>query len=298
MKIITTVNEMQKISTSLRKNNSKIACVPTMGYFHEGHASLMRRAKELADVLITTLFVNPTQFGPNEDFERYPRDFDRDSKIAADNGTDFLFYPSVKEMYPYKYNTEVKISGISEKFEGAFRPTHFNGVATVVAKLFNATLPDIALFGQKDYQQTLVIRQLVKDLLFPIDIVIAPTFRQSDGLAMSSRNVYLSSEERSKASTVYQALEQAKAAIELGEKRRKILNAIMHQVLRATSAFKIDYASAANADNFEEPEEFMPSQRIVLLIAAYLGKTRLIDNCVVTVPSSISLNPESFIEGV
>jgi pantoate--beta-alanine ligase len=296
MKIVKTVREMQQLSDKLRENKTKIACVPTMGYFHDGHVSLMKRGKELADVVVTTLFVNPTQFAPNEDFEDYPRDFERDANLAEAAGVDILFNPSVKEMYPDGYNTFVQIKGVTDKFEGQRRPTHFNGVATVVSKLFNAVKPHIAIFGQKDYQQTLVIKQLTKDLLFDIKIHVAPTQRQSDGLAMSSRNVYLSTEQRSKASAIYEALQQGITAIESGEKRRKIINATMQNVLRQVQAFQIDYCSAANAEDFDEPEEFLPGQKIVLLIAAYMGKTRLIDNAVCTSPSGISPNPEKFIE--
>lgn len=296
MKIVKTVREMQQLSDKLRANNTKIACVPTMGYFHDGHISLMNRGKELADVVIATIFVNPTQFAPNEDFSEYPRDPERDAKLAEEAGVDIFFNPSVDEIYPGGYGTVVQINGVSEKFEGERRPKHFNGVATVVAKLFNATKPHIAIFGQKDYQQTLVIKQLTRDLLFDIKIIIAPTKRQSDGLAMSSRNVYLSTEQRSKAGTIYQALQDAKQSVENGEKRRKVLNGIMQNIIRKAQAFQIDYCLAANAENFEEPEEFLPGQKIVFLIAAYMGKTRLIDNALCTVPSGISTNPDKFVE--
>ena len=298
MKIITKINEMQTIADDIRCENKSIAIVPTMGFLHEGHAGLIRRANELADVVVTSLFVNPTQFAPNEDFERYPRNFEKDCKIAEECNSSFLFYPDISEMYPSDYNTMLQISKITNKFEGSFRPNHFNGVATIVAKLFNSTKPHIAIFGQKDYQQTLVIKQLVKDLNYNISIVISPTRRENDGLAMSSRNTYLKPEERMLANILFFTLEKAIHAIEKGERKRKIINAIMHNSLRTISSIMIDYASAADSDTLDEPEEFLPNQRIVLLIAVYLGKTRLIDNALVTIPSNISSNPIFFVEGI
>lgn len=284
MEVVRTVKEMQAVANKLRSDGKSIACVPTMGYLHEGHISLITRAKELADIAVATLFVNPTQFAPNEDFSRYPRDFDRDSKLCEQAGLDYLFAPTETEMYPEGYNTDIRILGISEKFEGVFRPTHFNGVATVVAKLFNAVRPDLAVFGQKDYQQTLVVKQMVRDMLMGVSIVVAPTVRESDGLAKSSRNIYLSAEQRQIALTLHNALNDAIAAIESGEKRRKVINGIMHNTIRTAGAFQIDYASSADATNLDEPETFASGQKIVLLIAAYLGKTRLIDNHLITLP--------------
>jgi pantoate--beta-alanine ligase len=294
MEVITKIKEMQIVVDYLRASGKKIACVPTMGYLHEGHLSLVKRAKEIADVVIVTLFVNPTQFGPNEDYNRYPRDFAKDKANCEQAGVDFILHPEVQEMYPSGYNTEINIREISKKFEGAFRPIHFNGVATIVSKLFMATKPHYALFGQKDYQQTLVIKQMARDLLIDVAIVIAPTIRELDGLAKSSRNIFLSESERKNATNIYKALELAAEEIHKGEKRRKVINGIMHNVLRSAGAFHIDYAMSADADTLDEPEEFLSGQRIVLLIAAYLGKTRLIDNYIVSLPSSISSRPERF----
>lgn len=283
MEIIRLVSEMQKISEGHKKNNKKVAFVPTMGYFHDGHTTLMKKAREYGDVVIASLFVNPTQFAPNEDFTRYPRDFERDCKMASEAGVDYLFNPDVSEMYPQGYKTEIKIGEVTTKFEGQFRPTHFDGVATVVAKLFNATKPDFAIFGQKDYQQTLVIKKLVKDLLFDTRIIVSPTIREHDGLAKSSRNIYLSSEEREDALVLSRALDVAIGEISNGVRNRIKINAIMHNQLRKVSGIRIDYASSALADDLSEPEEFMPDTKIVLLIAVYIGKTRLIDNALVTV---------------
>ncbi|MCX7737687.1 MAG: pantoate--beta-alanine ligase [Candidatus Kapabacteria bacterium] len=284
MEIIKTVREMQEISIEQKQKGKNIGFVPTMGYLHEGHLSLIRKAKEMSDIVITSIYVNPTQFAPNEDFSRYPRDFERDKELAEKAGSDFIFYPSDNEMYPNGFDTMVLVDTVTKKFEGEKRPTHFNGVATVVTKLFNAVMPNIAFFGQKDYQQTLVIKKLVEDLLFPISIYIVPTLRQSDGLAMSSRNVYLSTYERTRADIIYRTLITAKEAILKGEKRRKIINAIMLNSLRSEPLVKIDYASAADANDLSEPEEFNSGQLVVLLIAVYIGKTRLIDNMLVTIP--------------
>lgn len=287
---------MQSVAEEIRMQGKKIAVVPTMGYLHEGHASLMQKASQLADVTISTLFVNPTQFAPNEDFERYPRDFDRDSAIASDNGVSILFNPEVKEMYPDYFSTMIAMSGIVKKLEGVHRPSHFQGVATIVAKLFNTTKPHFAVFGQKDYQQTLVIKQLVRDMNFDVKIVIAPTVRESDGLAMSSRNVYLRDGERPDSLVICAALANAIKAIEDGERNRKVINAIMHQTLRTVQSVRIDYASSCDADTLDEPETFLPGEHVVLLIAAYVGRTRLIDNAILTIAEQDNIKPFFFVD--
>ncbi|MFP4529014.1 MAG: pantoate--beta-alanine ligase [Candidatus Kapaibacterium sp.] len=296
MRIIETVQEMQALSDAHRARGKRIIVVPTMGYLHEGHMSLMRRAAEMGDIVITTLFVNPTQFGPNEDFERYPRNFERDVQLAEESGCDYLFYPSVQEMYPEGYSSYVMLHGITDKFEGAIRPKHFNGVATVCAKLFNITKPHAAIFGQKDYQQTLVVKRFVRDLDFDVEIIVLPTVRESDGLAMSSRNTYLSDEDRSKAGILFAALEKARKAIVTGERRRKTINGIMHNVLRSEPTMKIDYASAADSETLDEPEVFIDGQRIVMMIACYLGRTRLIDNMLINIPEDPSVRKYNFEE--
>lgn len=284
MKIITKVAEMQKISESHKQNGERVVCVPTMGFFHKGHLSLMEIAREYGDIVVVTLFVNPTQFGPNEDYERYPRNFQRDSELAESVGVDYLFAPTVEEMYPDGYSTKIVVSKFTDKFEGVKRPGHFDGVATIVTKLFHATKPDVAIFGQKDYQQTFVVKQLVKDLLFDIQIVVAPIYREPDGLALSSRNVYLSPEERSVAAEIYKALTKGIDAIKNGEKRRKVINSIVLEHLRKVNQFYIDYVAAVNGEDLTEPEEFKSGEKVVILVAVYLGKTRLIDNMLVTVP--------------
>ncbi len=285
---------MQQISFENKLKGYKTAVVPTMGYLHEGHLSLIKRGKELADIVITTLFVNPTQFAPNEDFNKYPRDYDRDFQLCKDYGCDYIFFPEVADMYPKGFNTSIHISGITDKFEGEFRPTHFQGVATIVAKLFNATKPDFAIFGQKDYQQTLLLKRLAIDLDFGIEIDVAPTVREIDGLAMSSRNTYLTPDLRSKATVLFFALEEVKKMISTGETTRKTINSTLLVTLKSVPEVKIDYAASALASSLEEPEHFFPGDEIVVLIALYLGKTRLIDNAVIKIP--YRLNEENFIK--
>lgn len=284
MKIIYKVKEMQAISDSLRKNGDTIVFVPTMGFLHEGHLNLVRLAKEFGNRVVVSIFVNPTQFGQNEDFHRYPRDFERDIKLLTGLNVDYLFAPDISEMYPDDFYTRVRVTKYTDKFEGIKRPGHFDGVATVVTKLFNAIKPNIAIFGQKDFQQTFVVKQLVKELLFDIKIVIAPTTRQANGLAMSSRNTYLTPEEQEKATIIFKSIQKAIELIQKGEKRRKIINATIIQNLRTVPEIKIDYASAVDADTLEEPEEFHSGQHIAILVAVFLGTTRLIDNGITTVP--------------
>jgi len=284
MVVVEKVKEMQKIIDSHRSEGKRIVCVPTMGYFHKGHLSLMELAREYGEIVVTTLFVNPTQFGPNEDFERYPRNFQRDFELAQSVGIDYLFAPTIEEMYPDNFYTKVIVGKFTDKFEGVKRPGHFDGVATVVTKLFNATKPDVAIFGQKDFQQALVIKQLVKELLFDIKIIVAPIIREADGLAMSSRNVYLSEEERKLAPRIFEALNLGIKAVQNGERRRKQINSIVLQHLRQFREFFIDYVAAVDSETLDEPEEFSPGQTVVILVAVYLGKTRLIDNVLVTVP--------------
>lgn len=287
MQVIRTISEMQEISMEYKKAGNKIALVPTMGFLHHGHLSLIKKAKELSDIVITTIFVNPKQFAPHEDFDSYPRDFSRDSELAQDAGTDILFIPDILSIYPKDFTSFYTAGKISKIFDGEFRPDFFDGVAMVCIKLFNITNPDITVFGQKDYQQSRVINKIIKELNFNIQLHIQPTIREANGLAMSSRNVYLSSKEKEKSSILFIAMEEAKREIQKGEKRRKIINAIMHKTLRTVPEIKIDYAASALSENFDTPEEFLPGDNIVLLLAVYLGKTRLIDNSLITIPSQL-----------
>ena len=216
MKLIHEKSEMRNWSKVRREEGKTIAFVPTMGYFHEGHLALMKRARELGDEVVVSIFVNPTQFGPKEDLERYPRDIERDIGLARSQGVDCIFHPDAKEMYPPGFDTWVEVPGLSNRLCGASRPGHFRGVATVVLKLFNIVWPHVALFGQKDYQQLKIIQKMVKELDLPIDVVPHPIVREPDGLAMSSRNTYLSKEERKSALCLYNALMRAKTLFEQG----------------------------------------------------------------------------------
>lgn len=284
MKIINNVKEMQSIADSMRKNGDTIVFIPTMGYLHKGHLNLVQLARDYGNKIVVSIFVNPTQFGPNEDFHRYPRNFERDMNLLKELNVDFLFAPDIDEMYPDDYYTFVKITKYTNKFEGIHRPGHFEGVATIVTKLFNVVKPHITILGQKDFQQTFVIRQLVKDLLYDIKIVVVPTVREENGLAMSSRNSYLTTEEREKASIIFKSIQSAIDLIQSGEKRRKIINATLIQNLRSVKEIKIDYACAVDANSLEEPDEFRSGQQIAILVAVYIGKTRLIDNGITTAP--------------
>lgn len=278
LNVIHSISDMQSISNALRKEGKSIACVPTMGYLHEGHASLIREAAKQYDIVVTTIFVNPLQFGPKEDFERYPRDPERDIEIISASGGTFVFIPSVDEMYPHDFQTTISIGNISKSFEGLYRPGHFEGVATVVAKLFAATKPDAAFFGQKDYQQTLVIKHMVRDLNMGITIHVIPTLRESSGLAMSSRNVYLSAEEKKSSLVLQSALHKGLSVIREGNRSRNSIEQSMKAILATCPEFEIQYCNAALCDTLEMPDEFSDNDEIVLLIAGFLGKTRLIDN--------------------
>jgi len=282
MMIVTTISEMQQIADDYRRNGKKIGIVPTMGCLHEGHLSLINLAKHHADVVITTLFVNPSQFGPTEDFEKYPRDFERDNKLAESAGTDILFVPSKEDMYPSDHLTNINVERITDVLEGKIRPTHFRGVATVVGKLFNITKPHIAVFGQKDAQQTVVIQQMVKDLNNDIKIIIAPTVRESDGLAMSSRNVYLSTTERNESAVLYQSLQLAKQLIDEGERNCSTIISEMTKLITSKPSAKIDYVLISNASSLEELVTLQTGCKILVSLAVRFGTTRLIDNIIHT----------------
>lgn len=277
MEIIAAIRDMQSKAKQLRREGRTIAVVPTMGFLHEGHLSLIEVARTLADVVVTTLFVNPAQFGPGEDFERYPRDQERDERLAEGAGTDILFVPSAQEMYPKGYKTLVSTEEISVVFEGKFRPTHFRGVTTVVAKLFNIVKPHHAVFGQKDAQQVAVIRQMVGDLNMDVQIVVSPILREPDGLAMSSRNVYLNAEERKNAVALYRALLAAREAARRGERDANALRERMLAVLNQAKPTAIDYVAFVDKETFAEVLRLENPETLAIL-AVRFGKTRLIDN--------------------
>ncbi len=276
MKIIRSIAEMQTEAEDLRRSGQTIGFVPTMGYLHEGHLSLLRIARQRADVTVMSIFVNPTQFGPNEDLERYPRDFERDERLAKEEGCDILFYPSVEEMYPKPYRTYVTVEEITQVLCGKSRPIHFRGVATIVAKLFNIVKPHFAVFGQKDAQQAIVIKQMVRDLNFDLEILTGPIVREPNGLAMSSRNVYLSADERRDALNLYKSLKEAKRLVETGERDAlKIKNRIEY-ILRQGKSAKIDYIEIVDVTNLKPVEKIQGE--VLIALAVFVGKTRLIDN--------------------
>lgn len=283
MNFIEKIEEIREISRNSKKNNLKVSFVPTMGALHQGHLSLIEKAKEISDIVIVSIFVNPKQFAPHEDLDKYPRNLQKDYDLAISAGADFIFAPNILDIYPVGYSTSINVNLISESFEGEFRPQFFGGVATVCTKLFLIVEPNLVIFGQKDYQQCLVISKLIKDLHLPIEFIMVPTVRESDGLAKSSRNLYLSESERKKSGILFIALEEAKKAIAMGETDRKIINAIMHKKLREIQEIRIDYASSALANDLSQPEFFLKGDKIVLLIACYLNKVRLIDNMIVTI---------------
>jgi pantoate--beta-alanine ligase len=282
LKLIKSVQEMQKLALKLRATGKSIGVVPTMGFLHEGHLSLARAARQENDLVVMTNFVNPRQFGPQEDFAAYPRDLERDSRLAESAGVDFLFAPGAEEMYPDGYCTEVEVTGeVTRKMCGRTRPTHFKGVTTVVLKLFLITQPRRAYFGQKDYQQAVVIRRMAADLNLPLEVVTCPIVREQDGLAMSSRNSYLSPEERREALTLSRALQAGAGLIMDGERRPEPVRERMAAVLQASPLVQIDYAVVYDALGLEEMERLQG--RVLLAVAAWVGKTRLIDNLIVEV---------------
>jgi len=277
MDIITDIAEMQSRSLAARAAGKRIAFVPTMGYLHEGHASLLREGRKRGDLLVLSIFVNPTQFGPNEDLDRYPRDFARDEALAGEAGVDVIFYPSAATIYPSGYATFVNVEGaLTEVLEGACRPGHFRGVATVVAKLFLIVQPHVAFFGQKDFQQLAVIRRMTQDLNLPVDIVGMPIVREADGLAMSSRNVYLVPDERRQALAIVGALRLAGQAARAGECSPRKLLLLAEGRLHQEPDIKIEYVTIRHQATLQETATV--DADAVMLIAVRIGKTRLIDN--------------------
>jgi len=279
---------MQQKAKALRAEGKTLGFVPTMGALHEGHLSLIRRAINENDVTIVSIFVNPTQFGPQEDYNRYPRDFEGDSKKLASLGVDILFYPSVQDIYPEGYSTFVTVEGLSSKLCGAFRPGHFRGVTTIVNILFNIVMPHRAYFGLKDYQQCIIIKKMVKDLKMDIEIIPCPTVREPDGLAMSSRNLYLNKQERQAATVLYKALKDAEAVILEGGSFKEAKDTMVRIIKAEPLVKQLQYASVYDPETLEElidtPREKYSGREALLAIALYLGPARLIDNLLVKVP--------------
>ena len=278
MKTVTTVKDLRAFLRPLR--DRRIGLVPTMGYLHEGHVSLIRKAREECDVVVLSVFVNPLQFGPGEDYERYPRDLERDAKIAEQAGVDFLFAPSVEEMYPQTPLTKVTVSQLTDRLCGASRPGHFDGVATVVTKLFHIVEPDRAYFGMKDAQQVAVVEQMVRDLHFPVTVVPCPTVREKDGLAVSSRNVYLSEEERKQATVLSAGLREVAEKVKRGEMTRAS-QAIEYLKRRISSKplARIDYVDVLAYPELTPVEE-LKGRRVIVAVAVRFGSIRLIDNTI------------------
>ena len=278
--LVLRVEEMQRTALSLRGGAKTIAIVPTMGALHEGHRSLIQLAGKHADVVVTTVFVNPAQFGPGEDFGRYPRDLEEDRRTASSAGSDIVFAPDTVEMYASDHVTYVHVDRLTEVLEGSHRPGHFRGVTTVVGKFFNIVKPHTAVFGQKDAQQVAVIRRMVSDLNFGIDIVVGPTVREPDGLAMSSRNAYLSPEQRREAAVLYQALRHAEERIRGGERSIAEIIGEMKEWIESRSSGSIDYISIADEESLEELGTVPRERGVLVSLAVRFGSTRLIDNIV------------------
>lgn len=276
MKIVTTLNELRAARAELAE---PVGLVPTMGYLHAGHLSLVRAARSACAGVAVSIFVNPTQFGPQEDLSRYPRDTERDLALLQAEGVDLVWIPGVDEMYPPHYQTWVTVEEVTQPLEGARRPTHFRGVTTVVAKLFNGVRPQRAYFGQKDAQQAVVVRQMVRDLNFPVEIVVCPIVREADGLALSSRNVYLNPQERQAALVLSRALAAARQAFENGERDAGKLRQTLLDVFAAEPLAQVQYVSCADPDTLQELETV--SRGALLSVAVFIGKTRLIDNVLV-----------------
>lgn len=279
MEIITDIKLMQGFSEKNRMEGKIIGFVPTMGFLHEGHLSLIREARRKTDVVIVSIFVNPTQFGPQEDYDNYPRDMEGDKEKIISAGGDIIFAPSVRDMYPEGYLTYVNVEGITETLCGVSRPGHFRGVTTVVTKLFNIVKPHKAFFGQKDYQQSVVIKRMVRDLNMDIDIIVLSTIRESDGLAMSSRNSYLSPEERKVAPILYRSLIMASEMVKNGERDARRIYSEMRGMIEKEPLIVIDYIAITDPENLEDISEI--KGKTLIALAVRIGKTRLIDNILI-----------------
>ncbi len=279
MNLVTALSEMHSLTESLRREGKTIGFVPTMGFLHEGHLSLMRKAREENDIVVASIFVNPTQFAPGEDLARYPRDAEGDRKKCESAGVDILFLPTAAEMYPEEPTVFVTVEGVTSVLEGAVRPGHFRGVATVVSKLFNIVRPHRAYFGQKDFQQCAVIKRMVRGLNIDVDVVVLPTVREADGLAMSSRNSYLGPEERRKATCLYRGLRAGHDLVRAGVHEPEKVRQKMRAVLLAEQGVVIDYAEVCDPDTLAPLERMQDG--VVLLVAARVGSTRLIDNLLI-----------------
>jgi pantoate--beta-alanine ligase len=279
LKICSTIDETRAASRAARREGKRLGFVPTMGALHDGHLSLVRAAKSSCDIVAASIFVNPTQFGPNEDLAKYPRTFERDRELLEREGVDFLFAPSTEEMYPAAAITWVTVEGLSDKLDGLSRPGHFRGVTTVVAKLFHIVEPAVAFFGQKDAAQVAIIRRMVRDLDLPVEIVACPIVREADGLALSSRNVYLDPGQRRHALMLHRSLQRVRDLARAGEHKASTLAAAGRREFENQSSVRLDYFAIVNPATLVPVEEI--SERTLVAVAAYLGSTRLIDNILI-----------------
>lgn len=276
MKIIRKIKEQQKYSSRMKCFEKKVGLVPTMGFLHEGHLSLIKKAKEISDKIVVSIFVNPTQFGEGEDFDKYPRDEKRDLDLLAEKEVDIVFIPNEKEMYPEGFQTFCQVHELSKQLCGKSRPEHFKGVTTVVLKLFNIIQPDLAIFGEKDYQQYVIIKKMTEDLNLPINIIASPIIREKDGLAMSSRNKYLNNEQRKEATVLYEALILASNLIKEGKYEVDLLLREMSDLIKSKKTARINYIDFVNSETLLDVQKIEKPTRI--LMAVWIGNTRLIDN--------------------
>jgi pantoate--beta-alanine ligase len=276
MRIFRTIKEQQNYSLKEKCMNIKIALVPTMGFLHEGHLSLIDKANEHADKVVVSIFVNPTQFGEGEDYKEYPRDEEKDLKFLRERKVDTVFIPKAAEMYPKDFKTFCEVKSLSKKYCGRSRPIHFRGVVTVVLKLFNITQPDIAVFGEKDYQQYIILKRMTKDLNLPVEIISSPIVREKDGLAVSSRNIYLEKEGRKEATIIYESLIKARELVDKGRKEVVFLKEKMIELIESKKHTRIDYVEFVNPETLDKVERVEEPTRV--LIAVWIGKARLIDN--------------------
>jgi len=279
MEIINRRQRMSSVARKIRREDRTIGLVPTMGALHEGHLSLVREARRMCDVVIVSIFVNPAQFGPGEDYEKYPRDLTNDTKLLTDYNVDYIFAPTADEMYPKGFATYVTVEGLSEQLEGSSRPGHFRGVATVVTILLNTVRPDFAFFGQKDAQQSLIIRRLVKDLAFDTEMVILPTVREDSGLAISSRNLYLTADDQTAAAVIHKALARAKTAYKDGERSAARLEILVRSTIEIEPRARVDYVTVVDAETLAHLDK-LDERPIMIGVAVFIGKTRLIDNTI------------------
>ncbi|MGH9906098.1 MAG: pantoate--beta-alanine ligase [Pyrinomonadaceae bacterium] len=278
MEIINRRQRMSSVARKIRREQDRtIGLVPTMGALQEGHLSLVREARRRCDVVVVSVFVNPAQFGPGEDFESYPRDLTKDTALLTDYNVDFIFAPPIEEIYPKGFASYVNVEGLSEQLEGAARPGHFRGVATIVTILLNVVRPDFAFFGQKDAQQAVIIRRLVRDLAFDTEVIVLPTVREDSGLAMSSRNLYLKPDEHDAATVIHKALAKAKETYKAGERSGPKLADLVRTMIEAEPRARVDYVSITDAETLEKLDR-LDERPVLVAVAAYVGKTRLIDN--------------------